>query len=151
MAKNKLSSAQLGLLLPGRSKLLLSANEEGVLQDPPSSVAYNSVTKSFTSALILRAVAQGKIELDDKVGVLEVAPWFDAARDVTVAQLLGHRSGLTPYAETRAFKENAASINSWESALKAAQESQSQSSEHYSEAQIKSSIIKLEEYLVEKE
>ena len=121
-AKNKLSSAQLGLLLPGRSKLLLSANEEGVLQDPPSSVAYNSVTKSFTSALILRAVAQGKIELDDKVGVLEVAPWFDAARDVTVAQLLGHRSGLTPYAETRAFKENAASINSWESALKAAQE-----------------------------
>ena len=36
-----------------------------------------------------------------------------------------------------------------EVALKAAQESQSQSSEHYSEAQIKSSIIKLEEYLVE--
>jgi len=121
-AKNKLSSAQLGLLLPGRSKLLLSANEEGVLQDPPSSVPFHSVTKSFTSALILRAVAQGKIELDDKVGVLEVAPWFDAARDVTVAQLLGHRSGLAPYAETRAFKENAASIDSWESALKAAQE-----------------------------
>lgn len=121
-SKNKLSSAQIGLLLPGRSKLLLSANEEGVLQDPPSSVAYNSVTKSFTSVLILRAVAQGKIALDDKVGVLDVAPWFDAARDVTVAQLLGHRSGLTPYAETRAFKENAASIDSWESALKAAQE-----------------------------
>ena len=121
-AKNKLSSAQIGLLLPGRSKLLLSANEEGVLQDAPSSVTYNSVTKSFTSVLILRAVAQGKIALDDKVGVLEAAPWFDAARDVTVAQLLGHRSGLTPYAETRAFKENAASIDSWESALKAAQE-----------------------------
>ena len=121
-AKNKLSSAQIGLLLPGRSKLLLSANEEGVLQDAPSSVAYNSVTKSFTSVLILRAVAQGKVALDDKVGILEVAPWFDAARDVTVAQLLGHRSGLTPYAETRAFKENAASIDSWKSSLKAAQE-----------------------------
>ena len=121
-AKNKLSSAQIGLLLPGRSKLMLSANEEGVLQDPPSSVAYNSVTKSFTSVLILRAVAQGKIALDDKVGVLDAAPWFDAARDVTVAQLLGHRSGLIPYAETRAFKENAASIDSWESALKAVQE-----------------------------
>lgn len=120
-AKNHLPSAQLGLLLPGRAKLLLSADSEGVLQTPPTSVAYHSVTKSFTAALLLRAVAEGKIALDDKVGILEAAPWFGAARDVTLAQLLGHRSGLTPYAATQEFKEKPESIDSWETALRAVQ------------------------------
>jgi CubicO group peptidase (beta-lactamase class C family)/peptidoglycan/LPS O-acetylase OafA/YrhL len=82
---------------------------------------YTSLTKSFTAALILEQVAAGSISLTDPVGILPQAPWFTLASDITVGELLSHRSGLINYTETDEYKKNWRGINSWESALRAVQ------------------------------
>jgi CubicO group peptidase (beta-lactamase class C family) len=56
-----------------------------------------SVTKSFTAAMIASLVADKKLALNDKVtkhlpGVLT----GESANDITIADLLSHRSGLAP-------------------------------------------------------
>ncbi len=61
-----------------------------------------SLTKTFTAAAVLQQVDAGKLALDDTVG--DVLP--DLAKDhpdvagITVAQLLGMRSGIPDYANT---------------------------------------------------
>jgi CubicO group peptidase (beta-lactamase class C family) len=57
--------------------------------------AYASVTKTFTSALILQLVDEGRLELDEPV-----APWLPHAGldpRVTVRNLLDHTSGLPDF------------------------------------------------------
>ncbi|WP_170225086.1 serine hydrolase domain-containing protein [Nocardioides albertanoniae] len=51
-----------------------------------------SVAKTFTSALVLRLVDEGRLRLDDPVQ--EHLPWLDAPR-VSVRQLLTHTAGYT--------------------------------------------------------
>ncbi|HYR10748.1 MAG TPA: serine hydrolase domain-containing protein, partial [Longimicrobium sp.] len=51
--------------------------------------------KMFTSIAIAQLVEQGKISLDDTVGeLLPGQPWTEAARAVTLRQLLSHTGGL---------------------------------------------------------
>ena len=78
----------------------------------------DSNTKSFTAALLLKAVDEGKINLDDPVGRLELAPWFTQVDAVTLRQLLEHSSGIKSYNEIPAFKEDSWAFGRWEHALK---------------------------------
>jgi CubicO group peptidase (beta-lactamase class C family) len=79
------------------------AEEDGTAMTADQVVPITSVTKTFTSALILQLVDEGKISLDDPLPVLDAAPDFPFAGRVTVRQLLMHTSGIISYNDTAAF------------------------------------------------
>jgi D-alanyl-D-alanine carboxypeptidase len=61
-----------------------------------------SVAKAFSGAVTLSLVRSGKLHLDDTIGKLlpgQPATWSE----VTLRQLLAHRSGLPDYSESDAF------------------------------------------------
>ncbi len=59
-----------------------------------------SMNKMFTGVAIMQLVEQGKVKLDDPVGVyLPDLPRKDIAEKVTIAELLSHRSGMQDYWE----------------------------------------------------
>ena len=103
-----LARAQKALLLPGVEATVIFAdgstwNGAAGLADvaaarpvePATPFAAASVTKTFTSALILRYVDQGLIKLDDPL-----ARWLPAwpnARKITVRMLLNHTSGIRDF------------------------------------------------------
>jgi CubicO group peptidase (beta-lactamase class C family) len=78
---------------------------------PDEPLEIGSITKQFTSALVLKLVDDGKLRLDATLGELlpsaptEASPgqrpgslqYPPAARDVTVAQLLSHTGGVPNY------------------------------------------------------
>ena len=64
----------------------------GRLLSQDESIAIGSVTKTFTAALILALVDEGRIELD--APVTRYLPKVRMARGVTVRQLLTHTSGI---------------------------------------------------------
>lgn len=51
-----------------------------------------SISKVFTAALIMKLVEQGKLSLDTRLG--DFYPQFEHADDITIEQLLRHRSGI---------------------------------------------------------
>jgi CubicO group peptidase (beta-lactamase class C family) len=62
-----------------------------------------SITKQFTSALILQLVDQGKVKLDAKVSEYLPAYRKDIGDKVTVHQLLNHTSGIPSYTSLPGF------------------------------------------------
>ncbi|WP_053969900.1 serine hydrolase [Mangrovimonas sp. ST2L15] len=62
-----------------------------------TSFVINSMGKMFTAILTLQLVEEGLIRLDDPI--TKHLPWFKhpKAKDITVHQLLSHRSGLKGY------------------------------------------------------
>jgi len=62
---------------------------------PSTAFAIASVTKTFTSALILALVEDGRIALDDRVRTY--LPTLKINAKITVRQLLDHTSGLRDY------------------------------------------------------
>ena len=74
-----------------------------------------SVTKSFTAAIVMQLVADGKLSLDDTVE--EAAPGLlpaseptapgvlQASEQITIRNLLAHTSGLADYVELPVFAE----------------------------------------------
>jgi len=71
--------------------------ELNVPNSPDKKYLLASVTKIFTSTLIMKLVDQGNIKLDTKLS--EVLPWYrkDNGRIVTIKQLLNHTSGIPNY------------------------------------------------------
>jgi len=61
-----------------------------------------SITKQFTAAAILQLKERGKLKLGDALATY--VPDYAAAKDVTIAQLLGQVSGIPNYTDTPAFK-----------------------------------------------
>ncbi|MFB7262397.1 serine hydrolase domain-containing protein [Streptomyces nojiriensis] len=68
--------------------------ELGGTAKPPANgrVRIGSNTKTFTAALVLRLVAEGKVRLDDTVG--DILPGFGLDRRITLRMLLQHTSGI---------------------------------------------------------
>lgn len=60
-----------------------------------------SLTKSFTAAAILHLAGQGKLALSDPVR--RVLPSFPWTQDITIEELLTHRSGIPSYSEDAAL------------------------------------------------
>ncbi|MCA1752534.1 MAG: beta-lactamase family protein, partial [Flavobacteriales bacterium] len=74
------------------------ATADGVLMNATNSVyRIGSITKSFTSVLILKSVEAGKMSLDDKLSTWH--PEVTNADKVTVRQLLSHTSGNASYTD----------------------------------------------------
>ena len=78
--------------------------------DPPRPIAPGdhyriaSVTKTFTAAIVMQLVSEGKLALASRVSA--VAPGLlPPGRAITVGQLLGHTSGLPDYVKDPRFAE----------------------------------------------
>lgn len=58
-----------------------------------------SITKTFTAALVMQLVEEGKLALGDRVGqFVHGLPW---GRKVTIAELLNHTSGIVDYVNSK--------------------------------------------------
>jgi len=91
------------VLLVGDSEQLWYQKAFGVLQyDQPEPMKldtvfdFASVSKMFTTTLIMRLVEQGQLRLTDKVGQFVPELQDQAVKDIQLVQLLTHSSGLAP-------------------------------------------------------
>lgn len=62
-----------------------------------------SITKSFTSTLILKLESEGKLNIDDSI--TDYLPQYSQWRNVTIRQLLNHTSGIFNYTDTGVFNQ----------------------------------------------
>lgn len=60
-----------------------------------------SITKSFTSMVILKLEAEGRLNIDDPI--TRYLPQYPHWRNVTIRQLLNHTSGIANYTNTGQF------------------------------------------------
>src|SRR5918998_2869513 len=80
--------------------------EWNVANDVDTKFRLGSITKQFTSMLVLQLVEQGKIKLDGKLS--EYLPDYrkDVGEKVTIHHLLTHTSGIPSYTSAPGFFEN---------------------------------------------
>jgi D-alanyl-D-alanine carboxypeptidase len=79
--------------------------------DGDSPFAIASITKTFTAALALQLIEEGRLSLHDKVA--ELLPDVPVPPDVTVQQLLRHTSGITDLLTPLRDRLNAATERLW--------------------------------------
>ena len=113
-----------GLIVPGMSAALLSANQSGELiaaatgtADPPEAVPLTradrfhmgSITKTFTAALILQLVQEGRLELSDPI-----SSWisYPGGESITIEMVLGHTSGVPNFNELPGFSPDLTPLQS---------------------------------------
>jgi CubicO group peptidase (beta-lactamase class C family)/peptidoglycan/LPS O-acetylase OafA/YrhL len=113
---------EIAILQPGRLRYVTNIDKNGEAAPAGESIPFASITKSFTAALLLRAVEEGRITMDDPIGVLTVAPWFTLTEGLSLRNLLAHRSGIVPYTSTREWDRDWQAIDGWEEVLKAVEE-----------------------------
>jgi D-alanyl-D-alanine carboxypeptidase len=90
---NVIYSRQIGYgRINGAEKLRLTA---------ASRFRIGSITKMFTGVMILQLVEQGKLKLDDTLD--KFFPQVPNAKKITIAHLLGHKSGVFNVTDDRAF------------------------------------------------
>lgn len=68
-----------------------------------------SLSKQFTAALVLKLVAEGKLQLSDTIA--QHLPYYsgEGGAKVTIRQLLNHTSGISSYGRDKAFMRTGAS------------------------------------------
>ena len=77
------------------------------IEDPVEAM---SITKLFTANLVYRLVDAGLIGLDDPLPPLDALPGFPLTGEVTIRQLLSHRTPLLGYRDTAAYAEDPAAF-----------------------------------------
>jgi D-alanyl-D-alanine carboxypeptidase len=80
--------------------------------DGDSSFAIASITKTFTAALVLQLIDEGRLSLHDRVA--ELLPDVPVPADVTVEQLLRHTSGIADLLNPLRDRLNAAIERLWQ-------------------------------------
>ena len=81
----------------------LADKETQLEMDPSMFMRIGSITKTFTATAVLQLADEGKIALDDPIGMhLSGVPNGDS---ITIRQLTGMRSGLPNYADSSAWQE----------------------------------------------
>ena len=81
----------------------LANREWNIPNTPDVKFRLGSITKQFTSMLIMQQVAKGTIKLDGHLS--DYLPYYrqDTGSKVTVSQLLSHRSGIPSYTDDPKF------------------------------------------------
>ena len=74
-----------------------------ILNEPDTKFRIGSITKQFTSMLIMQLVKEGKVKLDGKI--TDYLPEYrkDTGEKVTIHHLLTHTSGIPPYTSLPGF------------------------------------------------
>ncbi|MEQ9468397.1 MAG: serine hydrolase [Ekhidna sp.] len=75
----------------------LANREKGIPNTTDTRFDIGSMNKSMTKVLILKLVSEGKLSLDDKLGVYLKGFPKEAAESITVNHLLNHQSGYGDY------------------------------------------------------
>ncbi|HUZ59950.1 MAG TPA: serine hydrolase [Hanamia sp.] len=78
--------------------------ETGVLNDEHSIYQLGSVTKQFTSAVILKLQAENKLSVSDKLN--KYFPDYPKGDSITIKALLTHTSGIYNYTNDENFMKN---------------------------------------------
>ena len=97
----------------------LADRELSISMKPEDRMLAGSVGKTFASATALQWIAEGRLDLDDKIDrYLEDQPWFSRlpnARTITIRQLMNHTSGLVRYEFKEQFTKDltANSTKTW--------------------------------------
>jgi CubicO group peptidase (beta-lactamase class C family) len=73
---------------------------------PDTKFRLGSITKQFTSMVIMQLVGEGKVNLDEKITYYLPAYRKDTGDKVTVRNLLTHTSGIPSYTSIPGFIEN---------------------------------------------
>ncbi|HEY8181154.1 MAG TPA: serine hydrolase [Thermoanaerobaculia bacterium] len=73
---------------------------------PDTKFRLGSITKQFTSMVIMQLVSEGKIKLDDKITTYLPDYRKDTGEKVTVRNLLTHTSGIPSYTSIPGFFQN---------------------------------------------
>jgi CubicO group peptidase (beta-lactamase class C family) len=81
----------------------LAVREWSIPNTPDVKFRLGSITKQFTSMLIIQQVAKGKIKLDGHLS--DYLPYYrkDTGAKVTISELLSHRSGIPSYTDAPNF------------------------------------------------
>ena len=84
----------------------LADREWNIPNTPDVKFRLGSITKQFTSMLIMQQVAKGSIRLDGHIS--DYLPYYrkDTGAKVTVSQLLSHTSGIPSYTDDPKFFED---------------------------------------------
>ncbi|MGF1742374.1 beta-lactamase family protein [Vibrio profundum] len=77
-------------------------NHTAIEQD--SMFKVGSITKTFTAALIAKAIDERKLQLNDKLG--QLLPQYSKWKDITVEQLVNQTSGIIDYDATPDWWKN---------------------------------------------
>ncbi len=101
-----ISAASLSVYMPGHSGPLTftsgtSQNRGGFKVDKNTLFQAGSITKSFTSIIILKLEAEGRLSINDPI--THYLPQYPQWNNVTIRQLLNHTSGIPNYTNTGRF------------------------------------------------
>jgi D-alanyl-D-alanine carboxypeptidase len=77
--------------------------ETSELADTGTVYAVGSITKMYTAVLVLKAVEEGTLSLEAKLD--RFFPEIPKSAEITIAHMLGHRSGIASITSTRDFDE----------------------------------------------
>lgn len=100
-AEHDVDGVQVAVSRPDGSISVVSSGTTGL--DAGDVFPATSITKTMTAAIVLGLVDDGLIALDDPLPVLDIAPEFPHAGQVTIRQLLQHTSGIASYTDVAAF------------------------------------------------
>lgn len=109
-AYTKLSNFNGSALVAKNGTILLNKGygnrdaKTGVLNDEHSIYQLGSVTKQFTSAVILKLQAENKLSVSDKLS--KYFPDFPKGDSITIKELLTHTSGIYNYTNDENFMKN---------------------------------------------
>jgi len=99
LARTGVPSASVAIVKDGQTVYAKAYGDAKLEPKTPATPAMRysigSISKQFTAAAILLLQEQGKLSLDDKVG--KYVPDLTRANEVTIRQLLSHRSGYQDY------------------------------------------------------
>jgi D-alanyl-D-alanine carboxypeptidase len=112
---NKAGSLQLVIIEPDGTVLSDSAgqNPGGDKPTPTDNYRVGSITKMFTSTIVLTLVDEGKVDLDAPAS--QYITRVEVPTDATVRQLLNHTSGIFNYTDLPAFEEmiGSSTVTDW--------------------------------------
>lgn len=102
LTAHNLAMGSISIMQNGR---LVYQRTAGNDQDPVAAYRIGSITKVFTATMIYELIDAKRLSLDDTLS--KFFPDLANAGKITIAEMLGHRSGLANFTAT------AASFNSW--------------------------------------
>lgn len=100
LTKNNLAIGSVAISSGGK---IIYQRSFGKGQDATTEYRIGSITKVFTAVLVYQCIEEGKLLLTDKLS--NFFPELPGSNAITIAQLLGHRSGLANFTNNTNYDE----------------------------------------------